>query len=89
MQTFPTLLVAVVLLLLTAALAFSYLSGPTQLLRRSGALRAVRFGARALGSVVKFVLTLVVPRRPRGVRSLPAARTYRRTQGAKRRDRAF
>jgi hypothetical protein len=89
MATLATLLVAIVLLLLAAAIGFSYLGGATQLLRRSGALRVVRFAVRAVGSIVKFAFTLVVPRRPRRARTLPAARAYRRPQGAKRHDRAF
>jgi hypothetical protein len=89
METLATLLVAAILLLIAAAIGFSYLSGATQILRRSGASRAVRVACRAVGSLVKFVFSLVVPRRPRGARSLPAARAYRRSQGAKRRDRTF
>ena len=42
METLATLLVAIVLLLLAAAIGFSYLGGATQLLRRSGASRVVR-----------------------------------------------
>ena len=61
---------AIVLLLITLSLAFSYLSGPMSLLRRSGALWALRRVGRALrrgsGSLLRLLLRQRRPRVRRG-----------------------
>ena len=89
MQTLMPLFVAILLLLVTAAIAGAYLSAFAPLLRRSGASRAIRLVARAVTSLVRFVVTLVIPRRPRRVRSLPSAHTDRRARGTNHHDRLF
>ena len=89
MDTLATLLVAIVLLLIAAAIAGSYLNPFASLLKRTGASRAIRAAVRGAVSLVGFLVTLILRRRPRRLRSLPAARTYRRTRGANHHDRLF
>jgi hypothetical protein len=89
MESLATLLVAIVLLLIAAAIAGSYLDAFTPLLKRGGASRAIRAAARGAVSLVGFLVSLLVRRRPRRLRSLPAARTYRRTRGTNHHDRLF
>ena len=56
----------IVLLLTTLSLAFSYLSGPMSVLRRSGALRTLRSVGRALWRRFASLLGLLLRgRRPR------------------------
>ena len=57
---------AIVILGITLSLAFSYLSGPMSLLRRSGAYRAVgRVGRALLRGLASMVGLLIRRRRPR------------------------
>lgn len=85
METLATFLVAIVLLLIAAAFAGSYLNAPASLLRRSGASRATRTAAR----LVAFIVSLIVRRRPRRLRSLPPTRRYLRPRGTNQHDRLF
>ena len=59
---------AIVLLLITLSLAFSYLSVPMSFLRRSGALGALRRTGRSLWRVFGSLLGLLVRRRRPRVR---------------------
>jgi hypothetical protein len=88
-ETIATFLVAIVLLLIAASFADSYLNAFAPLLIRSGASRAIRAVARGAVSFVGFLVSLLVRRRPRRLRSLPAARTYRRTRATNHHDRLF
>ena len=70
METIINLGFAIVLLLITLSLAFSYLSVPMSFLRRSGALWALRRVGRALrrgsGSLLRLLLRRRRPRVRRG-----------------------
>ena len=59
---------AIVLLLIMLLMALSYLSVPMSLLRRSGALRALRFVGRALWRGLASLLRLLLRRRRPRVR---------------------
>lgn len=89
MDTLGTLLVAIALLLIAAAIAGSYLNPFTSLLKRSGASRAIRAAAHGAVSLVGFLVSLLIRRRPRRLRSLPATRTHRRTRRTIHHDRLF
>lgn len=63
MEPILNLLFAIALLLITLSLAFSYLAIPMGILRRSGALWAVRRIGRGLRSIIASLLGVVVRRR--------------------------
>ena len=66
MEPVVNLGVAILLLLITLSMVLSYLSGPTAVLRRSGALRAGRWIGRSLWRGMEAVLRLLLGRgRPR------------------------
>jgi len=68
--------VAIVLLLIALSLAFSYLSGPMSLLRRSGAHRALgRVGGALLRGLGSLLALLFRRRRPRARRGHTRAPT--------------